>query len=51
MLIAGAFLLSLLATYRKLGWRHCTIAGMSEADIAVLERHNPWISPKERAAA
>jgi len=42
-----------IAIYRKLGWRHQTIAKMRDDDIAVLERHNPWTPPaaRERSVA
>jgi hypothetical protein len=36
--------------FRKTGWRHDSIAALSDAEIDVLERLEPWASSAERAA-
>jgi hypothetical protein len=36
--------------FRKLGWRHESIAGLSEDDMAALERIEPW-APREAQEA
>jgi len=40
-----------IALYRKLGWRHQSIAALSDEQIRVLETVQPWVAPKERSAA
>jgi len=35
--------------YRKTGWRHDVLEGLTETDIATLERIEPW-APKQAAA-
>lgn len=35
--------------YRKTGWRHESIAELSEEDMATFERHEPF-QPREAAA-
>lgn len=37
--------------FRKLGWRHDSIAGLSEEQMAVLEQVDPWTPRDEQAAA
>lgn len=37
--------------YRKLGWRHALIDGLSEEEIVVLEKVEPWTPPAQRAEA
>lgn len=39
-----------IAIFRKLGWRHETIADLTEQQMAVLEEIEPWQAPQERAA-
>jgi len=36
--------------FRKTGWRHELIAGMTKQEIAVLERVDPWVPVSDRAA-
>ena len=40
-----------IMTYRKLGWKHASIARLTERQIKVLETVEPWVAPKERTAA
>jgi hypothetical protein len=40
-----------IAAFRALGAKLPVIADLSEAEIAVFEKHEPWTPPKERAAA
>ena len=40
-----------IAIFRKTSWRHPAIRKMSEDEMVVFEKHEPWISPKERSAA
>jgi hypothetical protein len=40
-----------IAIYRATHWLHPSIAGMTEVEMKVFERHDPWIPPKERQAA
>lgn len=37
--------------FRKLGWKHESIAELTEDQIAVLEQIEPWTPPKERQDA
>lgn len=39
----------LIHIYRTTGWRHSTIADLTEEDMATLERIDPW-SPRSEAA-
>lgn len=34
--------------FRRTLWKHPSIADLTEADIAVFEKHDPWTPPKER---
>lgn len=36
--------------YRKLGWCHESIAALTEEEMAVLEKVEPWIPPAKRDA-
>lgn len=36
--------------YRKTGWRHESIAELTEDQMAVFEQVEPWIAPADRAA-
>jgi len=40
-----------IAIFRGTGWKHPTIAPLTEDEMAVFERHDPWTPPKEREAA
>lgn len=40
-----------IAIFRKLGWRHPVIGGLTNAQIDVLEEVEPWTPPRDRAAA
>lgn len=40
-----------IKAYRKLGWKHDSIARLTEQQIKVLESVEPWVAPKERTAA
>jgi hypothetical protein len=35
---------------RKTGWRSKVLNGLSEAEIAVFEKHEPWTPSKAKAA-
>lgn len=35
---------------RTAGWRHSVLDGLSDAEIEVFEKHEPWIAPADRAA-
>jgi hypothetical protein len=37
--------------FRKTGWRHDSIADLTEEQMALLEEIEPWTPPKEREAA
>ncbi len=37
-----------IAIFRKTSWRHPVIRKMTEDEMAVFEKHDPWVSPKER---
>ena len=38
-----------IAIFRKTRWRHPAIRKMREDEMAVFERHEPWVSPSARA--
>lgn len=35
--------------FRKTGWRHPLIAGLTDEQIAVFEQVEPWTAPGEKA--
>jgi hypothetical protein len=37
-----------IVIYRATGWKHSSIAELSEEAIALFEQHDPWTPPKER---
>lgn len=37
-----------IAIFRKLNWKHPTIKKMSDEEMAVFERHEPWTAPRDR---
>jgi hypothetical protein len=40
-----------IAIFRKTGWRHPAIRKMATDDMAVFEKHEPWIAPSARPTA
>jgi hypothetical protein len=38
-----------IAIFRKTKWRHPVLRKMSEDEMAVFEKHDRWVAPKERA--
>ena len=40
-----------IAIYRKVGWRHPALRKMKVEEMAVFERHDPWVAPAERSQA
>jgi hypothetical protein len=43
-----------IVIFRKTGWRHDSIADLSDSQMTVLEQVDPWVSraaPAEKAAA
>lgn len=40
-----------IAIFRKFGWRHPVIEGLTDEQIAVLEEVEPWTPPAERSVA
>jgi hypothetical protein len=34
--------------FRKTGWRHSSIAELTEEQMAMIETLDPWTPPKER---
>lgn len=39
-----------IAIFRKTDWRHPTIQSLTEDEMTVFERHDPW-TPRQDAAA
>lgn len=40
-----------IAIFRKLNWRHPSIAELTEEQMTAFEQVDPWFPPKEREAA
>lgn len=40
-----------IAIFRQTNWRHPAIRKMSEEEMAVFEKHEPWVAPSARPTA
>lgn len=54
MMVTGSRRVSIplaIALYRATGWKHDVILLVTEDEMAVFEKHEPWVAPRERGVA